>query len=360
MPRPIRLCVSCRHLAHNLARVRSRVDSARIWAVIKANAYGHGIERAVSAFARADGLAMLDLQEAIRCREAGWAGPILLLEGFFEPADLELLQQYRLTTALHSSEQLRMLEMASLQRPLSAFLKMNSGMNRLGFQPEVYRAAFERAQALKASGRLGEVGRMTHFATADGPEGIDWQLERFTAAAGDLPGPLSLANSAASWRYAHARADWVRPGIVLYGSSPFADESAESMGLRPGQTLRTEVIGIQHLKPGETVGYGATFKAESPMRLGIIACGYADGYPRHAPTGTPVVVAGKRTRLVGRVSMDMITVDLGPVPDAAVGAPVVLWGEGGPSIDEVASAAGTIGYELMCAVAPRVPVQLVD
>jgi alanine racemase len=371
MPRPISATVSVSALAHNLATVRHHLEQTAaaasglppsIWAVIKANAYGHGIEQAVTGFSKAQGLAMLDLDEAVRCREAGWGGPILLLEGFFKPSDLDLVDRYHLSTTVHNREQLDMLARARFTRRVDVMLKLNSGMNRLGFSPAAYPAAHERAMLLQQQGTLGSVGKMTHFACADGPQGVTEQLAVFDSVTHKMPGAISVCNSAATLRFADiavstpAQTHWVRPGICLYGASPFADAEATSFGLKPAMTLSSEIIAVQELKAGDSVGYGAIFRAERPMRVGIVACGYADGYPRHATTGTPVVVAGIRTQLLGRVSMDMLIVDLDPIPAAGVGAPVVLFGEDGPSVDEVAMAAGTIGYELLCALAPRVPV----
>jgi alanine racemase len=309
---------------------------------------------------------MLDFAEAVQCRESGWTRPILLLEGFFEPADLDIVDGYRLTAVVHSKEQLDMLEHVRPEHPLDIFVKLNSGMNRLGFAPDAYRAAYARARDLQARGIVGTVGRMTHFANADAPDGIAGQLDVFQRTAGGMAGPASLANSAATLRYpgiavARARGDsWVRPGICLYGASPFSDADAASFGLRPAMSLRSRIIATQQLRPGDSVGYGSLYTADAPVRVGVVACGYADGYPRHAGTGTPIVVAGTRTRVLGRVSMDMLAVDLTPVPDAGVGAPVSLWGVDGPSVDEVAQAAGTIGYELLCALATRVPVRTVS
>ncbi|MGE8676741.1 MAG: alanine racemase, partial [Achromobacter kerstersii] len=358
MPRPISATVSVSALAHNLATVRHHLEQTAaaasglppsIWAVIKANAYGHGIEQAVTGFSKAQGLAMLDLDEAVRCREAGWGGPILLLEGFFKPSDLDLVDRYHLSTTVHNREQLDMLARARFTRRVDVMLKLNSGMNRLGFSPAAYPAAHERAMLLQQQGTLGSVGKMTHFACADGPQGVTEQLAVFNSVTHKMPGAISVCNSAATLRFADiavstpAQTHWVRPGICLYGASPFADAEATSFGLKPAMTLSSEIIAVQELKAGDSVGYGAIFRAERPMRVGIVACGYADGYPRHATTGTPVVVAGIRTQLLGRVSMDMLIVDLDPIPAAGVGAPVVLFGEDGPSVDEVAMAAGTIG-----------------
>lgn len=368
MPRPILATIDATALEHNLRAVARRLAQdfmgtgvPSIWAVMKARGYGHGIEAAVRGFAQADGLAMLDLDEAIRCRELGWAGPLLLLEGFFQPADLDVLSHYRIGTAIHCAEQLEMLESGRVRSPIDAFVKLNTGMHRLGFQPGEYPGAFARAQALRDSGVLGVVGKMTHFARADDDVAVTrGQIDCFDRVTRGLPGPVSVCNSAATLTPGLAGGvagdpQWVRPGICLYGASPFADRPAESFGLRPAMTLSAELISVHAVPAGEAVGYGQTFRAPQDMRVGVVACGYADGYPRHAATGTPVTVSGVRTRLVGRVSMDMLAVDLDPVPQAGVGAPVVLWGQGGPSVDEVAASCGTIGYELLCAVAPRVP-----
>lgn len=359
MPRPILATVHAAALRHNLDRVRRAALDSRVWAVVKANAYGHGIERVFDAFRAADGFALLDLAEAERVRALGWRGPILLLEGVFEARDLELCSRLDLWHAVHCDAQIDMLAAHKTQVPQRVFLKMNSGMNRLGFAPERFRSAWTRLNALP---QVDEISLMTHFSDADGDRGIAHQLEVFDHATQDLPGERSIANSAATLRHAtQTRADWVRPGIVLYGSAPdFPEHDAAHWQLQPAMTLSTRLIGVQTLKPGDTIGYGSSFRAEGPLRIGVAAVGYADGYPRHCSTGTPVLVNGVRTRMVGRVSMDMITVDLTPVPDAGFGSEVTLWGRSSKGallpIDEVAKAGGTVGYELMCAVAPRVPI----
>ena len=350
MPRPIRAAISSGAIAHNLSVARRHAGSAKVWAVIKANAYGHGLERAARAAVGADGLAVLDFDEAARLRHAGLTQPILMLEGMFEPDDVSLVAQHRLTPVIHRREQLEMLRAASA--PLEVYLKVNSGMNRLGFTGDEVPHAY---QALVRHPQVKSITLMTHFAEADGATGVAAQLERFAGLTKSFRRPRSLANSAALLRFPEAHGDWVRPGIMLYGCSPFADESADALGLRPAMTLGSEIIATQALRPGEGIGYGLAYKAERPLRIGVVACGYADGYPRHAPNGTPVLVNGRRTRIVGRVSMDMITVDLTELPQAGIGAPVTLWGEG-LSADEVAAAAGTLSYELLCALAPRVPV----
>ncbi|HEY5899575.1 MAG TPA: alanine racemase [Burkholderiales bacterium] len=356
MPRPIHATISAGAFAHNLRVARGHAGATRIWAVIKANAYGHGLERAAHALAGADGFAILDFQEAARLRLGGVTKPILMLEGVFQAADVALLHKYRLTPVIHTPAQIEMLRAGELAGEIEVYLKVNSGMNRLGFTPENLGAAYA---ALREHPRVKGMTLMTHFADADGASGVKAQLEWFHEMTKSFSLPRSLANSAALIRFPEARGDWARPGIMLYGCSPFghtsADLRAESLGLKPVMTLRTEIIATQQLHAGERVGYGFSYEAVGDLTIGVIACGYADGYPRHAPVGTPVLVNGKRTRIVGRVSMDMIMVDISDIPEARVGTPVTLWGEG-LSADEVAAAAGTLSYELLCALAPRVPV----
>ena len=352
MPRPIRATIRASALAHNFAVARRHAGDAKLWAVIKANAYGHGLLRAAKALHAADGYALLDFEEAIRLRLAGTKQPILLLEGFFKPQDVQLLTEYDLIPVIHNLEQIEIIEKTTLEREIDVYLKINSGMNRLGFTVDNSRIAWN---ALRNHEQIRSVTLMTHFADADGPSGVTAQLEWFNSITQPFQAPRSLANSAALLRYRQTRADWVRPGIMLYGCSPFADQSAEQLGLKPVMTLTSEIIATQHLQPGERVGYGFGYEALGEMTIGIVACGYADGYPRHATTGTPVLVNGKRTRIVGRVSMDMISVDISDIPEAYIGSPVTLWGEG-LSADEVAAAAGTLSYELLCKLTARVPV----
>ena len=358
MPRPIQASIHTEALAHNLARARRAAPEARVWAIVKANAYGHGIERAYEGLRGADGFALLDLDEAQRVRTLGWRGPILLLEGVFEQRDLELCSRLDLWHAVHCEEQIDMLATHKTNVPHRVFLKMNSGMNRLGFTPERYRSAWTRLNALP---QVDEISLMTHFSDADGARGVAEQMAVFTAVTQDLPGERTLGNSAATLRQSEALSDWVRPGIAIYGSAPdYPEHSAADWGLQPTMTLSAKIIGIQHLAPGDSVGYGSNFIAEQAMRIGVVACGYADGYPRICPSDTPVLVNGVRSRTVGRVSMDMITVDLSAVPEAGFGSEVTLWGRAANGtvlgIDEVARCAGTVGYELMCALAQRVPV----
>lgn len=349
--RPIQAVIHRAALTHNLAVVRRCAPRAKVMAVIKADAYGHGLLRAAQALAGADGFAVVELDAAVRLREAGFGQPILLLEGFFRPQEAPLFESHGLSAVIHCPEQLEML--AAFRPPLDVFLKLDTGMHRLGFQDGGFAAALERVTGAAA---VRSVTLMTHFARADEPGGVAEQLARFQALTGHLQLPRSLANSAAILCHPDTHADWVRPGIMLYGASPFPDRPAAEFGLLPAMTLSAEVIAVQDLGRGERVGYGGMFEAPGPMRVGIVACGYADGYPRHAATGTPVLVDGQRTRILGRVSMDMLCVDLGRLPGSGVGSRVTLWGEGLP-VDEVAAAAGTIAYELLCAVAPRVPVK---
>ncbi len=350
--RPIKALISSAALRHNLGVVRRYAPDSRVFAVIKANAYGHGLLRAARALDSADGIALIEIDAAVRLRESGYARRLALLEGLFEATELELAARHDLTITIHNAEQLRMLDLAPVNARLDVMLKVNTGMNRLGFEPRDAHGARDKLATHRAVRKLT---LMTHFATADDARGVAWQMEAFDAVAAGQTFERSVANSAAILRYPDTLADWVRPGIMLYGGTPFADTPASALGLRPAMTLASEIISVQAVCPGGRIGYAGTYEAKLPLRAGAVACGYADGYPRHAPTGTPVLVDGIRTRTLGRVSMDMLTVDLTGIPNARVGSSVVLWGEGLPA-DEVAEAAGTVSYELMCALAPRVPV----
>lgn len=356
MPRPLHAEVNLAALRDNLARARRYAEGAEVLAVVKANAYGHGLVRVLPALAGADGLALLELDAAAVLREHGWDRRILLLEGFFTPAELPELAAYRLATAVHDENQVRMLELAAVPRPLEIFLKVATGMNRLGVPAGKVRALVERLERCRS---VSAIRLMTHLARAEAPDGLADPLAEFATACRGLPHARSMANSAGVVRFGEVGGQFVRPGIMLYGATPFADRSAAYLGLRPVMTLRAQLIAVRELEAGAQVGYGGTYAAPVPHRLGVVACGYADGYPRHAPNGTPVLVCGQRVPIAGRVSMDMLTVDLSKVPEADVGSPVVLWGDGLP-VDEVAAHSGTIGYELLCAVAPRVPFMVTD
>lgn len=351
MSRPIQARINAAALAHNL-RVVKKQSSARIMAVIKADAYGHGLLRAAAALEEADGFGLLNIRDALQVREAGHRQPILLLEGCFDANDMALAAEHGLSCVLHSDWQLDLLDAYPRRAALEVWLKINTGMNRLGFNPGDIPAVMER---LRRHAAIGNIVLMTHFANADEVRGINPPLNLFMDISGQYRLPRSLANSAALFRYPQTHGDWVRPGLVLYGASPFAETSAAALGLKPVMTLSSRIIAVRELRAGEEVGYGGAFRAEHSMRVGIVACGYADGYPRHAGTGTPVLVDGQRTQTLGRVSMDMLCVDLCTLPNAGLGSEVVLWGEGLP-VEEIARAAGTISYELMCGLTARVPV----
>jgi len=352
MFRPIQAHIDLSALKNNLRVVR-HLTSSRIMAAIKGNAYGHGLIQVARALEEAEGLALLDLQDAIQLRDAGCRQTILLLEGCFSVDELPLLAEYDLATVIHNTQQVDWLDAYPRCSALQVWLKVNTGMNRLGFFPQEIPAVMER---LKSHRAVREVTLMTHFSHADEAAGVAAQLKCFNGLTGAYNSPRSMANSAAILRYPPTHADWVRPGIMLYGASPFADTSAHQFGLRPVMTLSSEIISVSEIRPGAQVGYAGVFRAEASMRIGTVACGYADGYPRHASTGTPILVDGQRTRTLGRVSMDMLSVDLSNIYAAQVGSRVTLWGEG-MSVEEVAHSAGTISYELLCALAARVPVR---
>ena len=353
--RPARARIDLGALRHNLALAKQRSPDARVWAVVKANAYGHGMARTWRAFQAADGLALLEVEDALWLREQGWAKPLLMLEGFFDDEDLNLFARHRLTAVVHHAEQLEIIERSRLESRIDVYLKINTGMNRLGFRPGDARAALAR---LRNSGKTGSITLMTHFSDADGPRGVAEPLAAFEAVTRGLALPASIANSAALLRFPQTHRDWVRPGLLLYGCSPVEGHAARDFGLVPAMTLTSRIIAVQELDPGERVGYAGTFTADRAMRVGVVAMGYADGYPRHANVDTPVLVGGRRSHMLGRVSMDLLCVDLSAMPEAGIGSEVTLWGEG-LSADEVAASAGTLSYELLCALSARVPVDVV-
>jgi alanine racemase len=358
MARPIQARIDLSALESNL-QVARRATAARIMSVIKADGYGHGLMRVSEALAASDGFALLDIQDAVRLREAGFRQTILLLEGFFGAEDLAPVAEFGLTCVIHSAWQVALLDAWPGSRKLDVWLKVNSGMNRLGFAPQQVAQTMEQLRRHRA---VRDITLMTHFANADEARGVAEPLAVFNDLASSHRVARSLANSAALLRYPATHGDWVRPGIMLYGASPFAPSigeqfSAQQLGLKPAMTLSSRIIATRELRAGDEVGYGTLFRAEHDMRIGIVACGYADGYPRHALSGTPLLVDGKRAMTLGRVSMDMLYADLSALPQADVGSRVVLWGEGLP-IEEVARAAGTVSYELMCALTPRVPIKL--
>ena len=352
--RPLVAHIDLAAITHNYALARQCAPGRQALAVVKADAYGHGLEPVVAALSDADGFAVACLEEAERVRRVASQARLLLLEGCFAVAEYQRAAELGVDVVLHSAEQAEGLLASVLPAPLRVWLKLDSGMHRLGFDEAALRHWHAR---LQAASQVSELNLISHFACADerGNSLTELQLERFLDVL-DLPfAQRSLANSAAVLMIPAAHMDWLRPGIMLYGASPFAELSAGELGLRPAMSLRAEVIALREVQAGETVGYGGSWQATHDTRIATVSCGYADGYPRHAPGGTPILVAGKRTQTLGRVSMDMLACDLTDLPEAGVDSEVVLWGEGLPA-DEVAASAGTICYELFCALARRVPV----
>ena len=323
-------------------------------AVIKADGYGHGIIRVAKGLAEADGFAVACLEEAVRLREAGFKHNILLLEGVFEPSELKAVVDYELQMVVHCPEQVRLIETTAVSTPLAVWMKVDTGMHRLGFLPNEFTQYYQRLAQLKQV--TSNFMLMTHLACADevGHPANQEQLSLFHTLTTHLSNPKSVVNSAGLFSYTDAHHDWVRPGIMLYGINPFNNGVGSAVGLKPVMNLKSEIIAIKSYQAGAQIGYGGTYTCDRPTRVGVVAIGYGDGYPRHAPTGTPVAVAGQRSRLLGRVSMDMITIDVSEIDGVKVGSPVCLWGDALP-IEEVAQSANTIGYELVCRLTPRVP-----
>lgn len=343
-------------LKHNLAIVKELAPRSRIACAVKANGYGHGIRRVAGALESADAFAVACLEEAVDLRDAGFEQPIFLLEGFFATDELQLIAALKLQPVLHHQWQIDALEKADSRLRLEVWLKIDTGMHRLGFQPDQVPAAYQRL--IDCPVVTGRPRLLTHFACADDRANpmTSTQITRFDQVAKPYPVDCSLANSAGLISRPESHRSWVRPGIMLYGSSPMVDESAESLGLRPVMTLSTTLIAINEYQEGETIGYGAGWRCRQKCRIGVAAIGYGDGYPRHATPGTPVLVNAKRRHLAGRVSMDMISIDLGQSDEFAIGDSVVLWGDG-LDVDEVARSASTISYELFCGVSSRVKSQ---
>lgn len=323
-------------------------------AMVKADGYGHGLEVAAAALSGADAFGVATLDEARRLRAAGVVQPVLLLPGFDSPADLDLVRGLRLDAVVHHAAQLDILAQAGPGTPVRCWLKVDSGMHRLGFPPAAVREAHGRLSGLAAV--APDIVLMTHFASSDDFDGVQTRAQAavFADCTAGLPGPRSLANSAAVFGWPGTHGDWVRPGGALYGMTVVPGRTGADFGLRPAMTLSSGLLAVHQLCRGEPVGYSATWSCPEDMPVGIVAAGYGDGYPRHAPSGTPVLVGGARACLAGRVSMDLLAVDLRDAKGARPGDRVVLWGDGLP-IETVAEAAGSIGYQLTCAVAARVP-----
>jgi alanine racemase len=349
----IRSVIDTAALRHNLGVARHRTAGASVMAVIKANAYGHGVLQSAKALAEADGFAVARLDEGLALRAAGLANRVLLLEGVFGAEQLALAAQQRFDLMLHSAEQLDMLDAYAGSETIRAWIKVDTGMNRLGFRPEDFPSA--HARLLRIAHIAADPTLVTHLASADDCRDAKTtqQLAQFAAVTQGLPGARSIANSAGVLAWPTTRGDWVRPGLMLYGLSPFPSGTGTELGLRPAMSLQSEVIAVKPVRVGETVGYGGAWRAERDTRIAVVAAGYGDGYPRSTASGAPVQINGRRAPLVGRVSMDMITVDVTDLPAVSVGDPVVLWGEGVPA-EEIAQHAGTIAYELICGVSQRV------
>ena len=357
MARPITATIHADALRHNLAALRDRAPGRRLMAMVKADGYGHGLETAARALGAADAFGVAAIEDAARIRAVGLDQPILVLSGFDNPGDLEQLRALRAEAIVHHAAQLDLLEQTD-GAPIRVWLKIDSGMHRLGFAPEQVRDAYARLRA--ARGVEGEIVLMTHFASSDefdahSPNGLQTpaQLRAFTAATEGLEGPRSLANSAAVLGWPQACGDWIRPGGALYGMSVVAGRSGATFGLRPAMTFETRLLAVNRVAKGERIGYSAAWEAPEDMAIGVAAVGYGDGYPRLAPAGTPVLVNGRTASVVGRVSMDLMTIDLRGQAEARAGDPVVLWGDALP-VETVAEAAGTISYALTCGITRRV------
>ncbi len=355
--RPLKAFINQASLQHNLATVKQLAPHSKIMSVVKANGYGHGLINVARGLNESDGFAVLTLNEAIDLREHGFEQDILLLEGAFEAYEISIAAKMNFNLVVHNLHQLQMIEKLKLNRPLDIHFKINTGMNRLGFNPQ---EAKEILKTLQNKSHFKSITLMTHFATADEPRGVDWQLSVFDDIAKPFNFSRSVANSASIVNFKKTHLDWVRPGIMLYGASPIMGHKSSTLNIKPVMQLKSKIIAIQNLSKNDSVGYGESFKAKKDMRIAVVACGYADGYPRHAPTGTPVYVEGKKTSTVGRVSMDMLYIDITDIPHASISSDVELWGEHVP-VDDVAEKSGTVGYELLCAISAskRVPIEIV-
>jgi alanine racemase len=351
-----RAIISGAALRHNLGVVRRRAPRSKVMAVIKANAYGHGVVPAARALIGADAFGVARLSEALALREQGFGQTIVLLEGVFTRDELDAAAAHNLQMTVHTSEQIALLQAWRGSKQIHAGLKVDTGMNRLGFRTEEFLAAWNALRDCDSVANSLRV--MTHLACADEPGSAHTaaQLEKFSVLAKDLNVERSIANSAGLLAWPQAQVEWVRPGLMLYGISPFADDDASAHDLRAAMTLTTRLIAVRDVKAGETVGYGGTWRAQRDGRIGIAAVGYGDGYPRQIASGSPVLVGAVEATVAGRVSMDMIAIDLSALPKAAVGDAVTLWGEGLP-VERMARCAGTIPYELVCGISQRVTVE---
>ncbi|EKM5758523.1 alanine racemase [Cronobacter turicensis] len=352
--------VNRRALRHNLQRLRELAPASQLVAVVKANAYGHGLLETARTLPDADAFGVARLEEALRLREGGITQPILLLEGFFNASDLPAIAAQRLHTAVHSEEQLAALEQATLSEPVTVWMKLDTGMHRLGVRPEAAQAFYDRLAVCKNVRQ--PVNVVSHFARADEPDcgATERQLDIFNSFTHDKPGKRSIAASGGILFWPQSHFDWVRPGIILYGVSPLDTHPwGAELGFQPAMSLISSLIAVRDHKAGEPVGYGGTWVSERDTRLGVVAMGYGDGYPRCAPTGTPVLVNGREVPIVGRVAMDMICVDLGPDAPEKAGDTVVMWGEALP-VERIAEVTGVSAYELVTRLTSRVAMRYLE
>lgn len=354
-----RACIDLSALQHNLRQLRQQAPKSKVLAVVKANGYGHGLRHIAQHAEGADAFGVARIQEALQLRACGIVKPILLLEGFYSAMDLPVLVTNNIQTVVHCEEQLDALEQAELDAPVVVWLKVDSGMHRLGVRPEQYQDFLQRLHACKNVAK--PLRYMSHFASADEPEKpvTQQQINLFDSLTQGCEGERSLAASAGVLAWPSSYHDWIRPGIIMYGVSPFSDKTAQQLGYQPVMTLKSHIIAVRGVKAGESVGYGGIWTSERDTKVGVIAIGYGDGYPRVAPNGTPVLVNGRRAPIAGRVSMDMLTVDLGPDAQDKVGDEAVLWGEGLP-VEEVAQHIETIAYELVTKLTSRVDMEYIS
>ncbi|MFK8067084.1 MAG: alanine racemase [Gammaproteobacteria bacterium] len=348
MTRPARVVIDLKALRSNLQIVRKHAPNQKVMAIIKADAYGHGLERVANQLDDADAFGVACLEEAVRLRTAGFTKPIILLEGFFSADELDQFSELNLQTVIHQNNQLELIEQLPADKAVNVWLKIDTGMHRLGFDLDLVSAVYNR---LKKAKGVDQIKLVTHFASSQA-DSMESQLTNFFEVVSDLEGEHCLANSGAVIDWPAAHGDWIRPGLMLYGVSPFTDQTGADLGLKPAMSLHSELISVKLAKKGEKVGYGGTWECPEDMPIGVIAMGYGDGYPRHACSGTPMLVNNQTASLIGRPSMDMLTVDLRQCPDAKIGDPVLLWGEDLP-VEEIARCAETIPYELLCGMRMR-------